>query len=159
MPPTQYKRLSWVAGMPRVILSCLTASLRLHLASISHFKGRLLMRRPHLPSYISCGCVLLICIVTWFLIVSCYKKWWSVNVVHVDIKADAHWFYFLHLLWGWDYTCGFCVWYPLKSGALKPSRGFRLLHVKIRSMCLLVSLPILYTDMLVSHNQQRRLCY
>lgn len=129
----------------RVILSCLTASVRLHLASISRFKGRLLRSGPHLPSYISCGCVLLICITTWSLIFSCHRKW-----SRIDIKADARWFYFLSLLWGWDYTCGFCVWCPLKSGALKPSREFRLLHVKIRSMCSVVSLPVLCTSLFVS---------
>lgn len=158
MPPTQYKRLSWLAGM--LVLSWAAwlhqwGSIWLpYLALKGGCWGA--VRTCHL---ISCGCVLLICITTWSWIVSCHKKWSSVTVVHVDIKADALWFYFLNLLWGWDYTCGFCVWYPLKSGALKPSREFRLLHVKITSMCLLVSLPVLCTDMLVSHNQQSRLCY
>lgn len=126
--------------MPCVILSCLTASVRLHLASMSDFKGRLPMSCLHSPSYISCSCVLLICITPVYNCFMFLKKT-RVTAVRVDIKAEARWFYFLHLLWGWDYTCGFCVWFPLKSEALKPSREFRLLHVEIRSMCLLVGLP------------------
>lgn len=74
------------------------------------------------------------------------------QAVRVVIKADGG-FYFLPPLRRRVCTSRFCVWYSLRCGALKPSRESRLYHVEMRSMCLLVSLPLLCRGVLSKRTQ------
>lgn len=81
------------------------------------------------------------------------------TAVRVDMKAEARWFYFLHLLWGLRLHVRILCLIAIKIWSFEAIESVQASSCGNQIHVLACWSPVLCTDTLVSHNQQRRLCY